>query len=136
MIVSLGPDEPRAGTALPLVLVVDDFEDTRELYATTLLAAGYPVEEAENGQAALDAIGRRRPVLVVMDLSMPVLDGWEATKRIKDDAATAGILVIALTGHATNAGLRRAKDSGADAVVAKPCLPQDLLTLVRTLTGT
>jgi two-component system, cell cycle response regulator DivK len=119
---------------LPLVLVVDDFADNRELYATTLAAAGYEVEEAENGQEALDSIARRRPGVVVMDLTMPVLDGWEATKRIKADAATSAIIVIAVTGHATKLGLDRAKESGADAVVAKPCLPQDLLALLRKLT--
>ena len=118
----------------PLVLVVDDFADNRELYAATLADAGYEVVEAENGQEALDFIQRRRPAVVVMDLSMPVLDGWEATKRIKADAATAGIVIIAVTGHATHFGLQRAKESGADVVVAKPCLPQDLLALVRTLT--
>ena len=134
MIRGLIRHEPGAATDLPLVLVVDDFADNRELYATTLIAAGYVVEEAENGQEALDAIGRRRPAVVIMDLSMPVLDGWEATKRIKADAATSGIVVIAVTGHATSSGLQRAKDCGADAVVAKPCLPQDLLELLRALT--
>jgi two-component system, cell cycle response regulator DivK len=119
---------------LPLVLVVDDFADNRELYATTFAAAGYEVAEAENGQEALDFIERRHPSAVVMDLSMPVLDGWETTRRIKADAATAGIIVIAVTGHATKFGLERAKDSGADAVVSKPCLPQDLLDLLRKLT--
>ncbi|GAC1525960.1 MAG: response regulator [Polyangiales bacterium] len=121
--------------ALPRVLVVDDFADNRELYASTLAVAGFVVEEAENGQEALDAIALRRPGVVVMDLSMPVLDGWEATRRIKADAATAGIVVIAVTGHATKIGIERAKASGADAVVAKPCLPQDLLEVLRTLTA-
>lgn len=120
-------------TERPLVLVVDDFADNRELYAATFAGAGYDVEEAENGQEALDFIGRRHPAVVVMDLSMPVLDGWEATKRIQADPATADIVVIAVTGHATNLGLQLARDSGADAVVAKPCLPRDLLALLRTL---
>lgn len=118
---------------LPLVLVVDDFADNRELYASALADAGYPVEQAENGQEALDFIGAHRPAVVVMDLSMPVLDGWEATKRIKSDPATADVVVIALTGHATNFGLQRAKEAGADAVLTKPCLPQDLLALLRSL---
>ncbi|MEA2747742.1 MAG: hypothetical protein QOI41_1885 [Myxococcales bacterium] len=128
-------DDRGAGLALPLVLVVDDFADNRELYAAMLEDAGYTVEQAENGQEALDVIGRRRPAVVVMDLSMPVLDGWEATRRIKQNPETSDIVIIALTGHATNFGLQRAKEAGADAVLTKPCLPQDLLALLRSLTG-
>ncbi|MDB5213848.1 MAG: putative two-component system response regulator [Myxococcaceae bacterium] len=128
-------DDRGAGLALPLVLVVDDFADNRELYAAMLEDAGYTVEQAENGQEALDVIGRRRPAVVVMDLSMPVLDGWEATRRIKENPETSDIVIIALTGHATNFGLQRAKEAGADAVLTKPCLPQDLLALLRSLTG-
>jgi len=126
--------DPKVVGEPPLVLVADDFADNRELYATTFAAAGYQVEQAENGQEALDIIGRRRPAVVVMDLSMPVLDGWEATKRIKADPATRDIVIIAVTGHATNFGLQRAREAGADAVVAKPCLPRDLLMLLRKLT--
>jgi two-component system cell cycle response regulator DivK len=128
-------DDRGAGLALPLVLVVDDFADNRELYAAMLEDAGYAVEQAENGQEALDLIGRRRPAVVVMDLSMPVLDGWEATRRIKQNPETSDIVIIAVTGHATNFGLQRAREAGADAVLTKPCLPQDLLALLRSLTG-
>jgi CheY-like chemotaxis protein len=70
-----------------------------------------------------------------MDLSMPVLDGWEATRRIKQNPETSDIVIIALTANATNSGLQRAKEAGADAVLTKPCLPQDLLALLRSLTG-
>jgi two-component system cell cycle response regulator DivK len=129
-------DERAEASNGPLILVVDDFADNRELYAATFADAGYQVEEAENGQEALDFIERRRPAAVVMDLSMPVLDGWEATRRIKANANTAGIVVIAVTGHATHFGIQRAKEAGADIVVAKPCLPQDLLAALRTLTST
>jgi two-component system cell cycle response regulator DivK len=128
------PDERDLGTELPIVLVVDDFADNRELYASTLAEAGYQVVEAENGQEALDFIGRHRPAIVVMDLSMPILDGWEATRRIKCDPETSDIVVVALTGHATNFGLQRAKEAGADAVLTKPCLPADLLAMLRSLT--
>ena len=128
-------DDRGIGIGLPLVLVVDDFADNRELYAATLSDAGYQVEQAENGQEALDFIGRRRPAIVVMDLSMPILDGWEATRRIKADPETSDIVVVAVTGHATNFGLQRAKEAGADAVLTKPCLPEDLLALLRSLTA-
>lgn len=127
-------DDRDLDARLPLVLVVDDFADNRELYASTLAAAGYQVEQAENGQEALDFIGRRRPGVVVMDLSMPILDGWEATRRIKGDPETSDIIVVALTGHGTNFGLQRAREAGADAVLTKPCVPDDLLALLRSLT--
>ncbi len=124
-------DAPRS--AAPLVLVVDDFDDNRLLYLTTIAEAGYPVAEATNGREALDKIGAVRPAVIVMDLSMPILDGWEATRRIKADPRTADIVVIAVTSHTTNYGLQQAKDVGADAVLVKPCLPQDLLGVIGSL---
>jgi two-component system, cell cycle response regulator DivK len=127
---------PAGGDALrvkPLVLVVDDFDDNRLLYATTIAEAGYTVDEAINGQEAIDKIGSKRPAIIIMDLSMPVLDGWEATRRIKADPRTADIIVIALTSHATNYGLQNAMDAGAHAVLTKPCLPQDLIGVIGAL---
>jgi two-component system cell cycle response regulator DivK len=119
----------------PLILVVDDTEDTRLLYAMALAEAGYRVEEAANGQEALEKIAAETPAVVLMDLSMPVMDGWEATATIKAHPTTANVRVIALTGHATHLGLRRAEDAGADIVCTKPCLPDAVLTHVRTLLG-
>ncbi|MDB4934283.1 MAG: transcriptional regulator [Labilithrix sp.] len=120
---------------LPLVLVVDDYEDTREMYASSLADAGYRVEQAANGQEALDAIARSKPALVLMDLSMPVLDGWEATKRIKSDASTSDVVVVAISGQGTDSGLRRATQAGADAVLTKPCAPAEVLVSIRALLG-
>jgi len=120
---------------LGFILVVDDFADNRELFAASLTHQGYEVEQAANGEEALAIIGRRRPVLVVTDLAMPVLDGWETTRRIKADPATRDIIVIAITGHATSVSMKRAEEAGADAVVAKPCLPSELMALVRKLTA-
>lgn len=117
----------------PLVLVVDDFDDNRLLYTTTIAEAGYPVEEAVNGEEALAKVGAHRPAVIIMDLSMPVLDGWEAIRRLKADPRSAGIVIIALTGHATNYGLQKATDAGADAVLTKPCLPEDLLGVIGAL---
>jgi two-component system cell cycle response regulator DivK len=117
----------------PLVLVVDDFDDNRLLYASTIAEAGYAVDDATNGQEALDKIGSQRPAVIIMDLSMPVLDGWEATKRIKADPRTADIIIIAVTGHATNYGLERAREAGAEAVLTKPCLPADLIRTINAL---
>jgi two-component system cell cycle response regulator DivK len=117
----------------PLILVVDDFDDNRLLYVQTIAEAGYAVDEATNGQEALEKIGSTRPAVIIMDLSMPVVDGWEATRRIKADPRTADIVIIAVTGHATNYGLQQARDAGAEAVLTKPCLPEDLLRTISAL---
>jgi two-component system cell cycle response regulator DivK len=117
----------------PLILVVDDTEDTRLLYAVALAEAGYRVEQATNGQEALDMIAETAPALVLMDLSMPVMDGWEATKRIKGHPTTANVIVIAVTGHATHLGMTRATDAGAEVVLSKPCLAEEILLHVRNL---
>ena len=122
-----------ASAAAQTVLVVDDFDDTRELYATALADAGFAVEEASNGQEALDRADSAHPVIIVMDLSMPIVDGWEATRRLKGNPLTASIIVIAVTGHATSLGMAKAREAGADAVITKPCLPNDLIALVRAL---
>ena len=127
------PVEPPASTRTPLVLVVDDFDDNRQLYVGTIAEAGYAVDEATNGQEALDKIGRKRPAEIIMDLSMPVIDGWEATRRIKADPRTADIVIIAVTGHATNYGLQQAREAGVEAVLTKPCLPEDLLRTLGAL---
>ena len=127
---------PSSSAATRTVLVVDDFDDTRELYATALADAGFTVEEARNGQEALDRANSGHPAIIVMDLSMPVVDGWEATRRLKANPVTADIIVIALTGHSTNRGMKEARDAGADAVITKPCLPNDLIALVRALLPT
>jgi two-component system, cell cycle response regulator DivK len=119
----------------PLVFVVDDYEETRELYAIELARAGYRIEGASNGQEALEKVFVVNPAVVVMDLSMPVLDGWEATRRIKADPRAAGIVIIAVTGHATNFGIQQARDAGAHVVVRKPCAVEDLLALIKRLTG-
>ena len=115
------------------ILVVDDFDDNRLLYASTIAEAGYAVLEAANGQEAIDKIGTSRPAVIIMDLSMPVMDGWEAIRRIKADPRTADIVIIALTSHATNFGLQKAKEAGAEAVLTKPCIPKDLLGVIGAL---
>ncbi len=125
----LSPDRVVA----PLVLVVDDSDDNRLLYATTIAEAGYRVDEATNGEEALERIKVMDPAVVVMDLSMPVLDGWQTTRRIKSAPETSDILVIAITAHTTMLGLREATEAGADAVLTKPCLPRDLLGVLESL---
>jgi CheY-like chemotaxis protein len=111
----------------PLILLVDDFADNREMYAEFLAFAGLEVAEAASGNEALDQAFTLQPDLIVMDLSLPGLDGYEATRRLKDDARTRRIPVIALTGHALAGHSKSAFDAGCDAFVTKPCLPEHLL---------
>ena len=117
----------------PLILVVDDFEDNRQMYAEFLRYRGYQVEEASNGHEALDKAFAAPPDLIVMDLSLPGLDGWEATRRLKSDSRTKQVPVIALTGHALAGHSKGALDAGCDAFVTKPCLPEDLEKEIRSM---
>jgi two-component system cell cycle response regulator DivK len=117
----------------PLILLVDDFEDNRAMYAQFLTFAGFRVAEAANGKEALAKAAELLPDLVVMDLSLPVMDGWEATRRLKSDERTRGILVLALTGHALGGHSEGARDAGCDGFVTKPCLPEDLVTEIRRM---
>ena len=118
-----------------LVLVVDDFHDNREMYMQYLAFAGYRVAEAVDGE---DAIAKARgllPDVIIMDLSLPRLDGWEATRRLKKDPLTSAIPVIALTGHAMGGHAQGAMEAGCDAFITKPCVPSDLEARVRELLG-
>ena len=119
------------GPDAPLVLVVDDFEDNRAMYVEYLQFQGLRVAEAVNGEEAVERAIALLPAVIIMDLSLPVMDGWEATRRIKGDPRTKHIKVVALTGHAEPAHAKRARDAGCDDFVAKPCLPESLLAKVR-----
>jgi CheY-like chemotaxis protein len=116
-----------------LVLLVDDYPDNRDIYVQFLTYSGLRVEEAENGHQALDKAFALRPDVVVMDLSLPGLDGWEATRRLKQDPRTRDIPVIALTGHALAGHSKGAFDAGCDAFITKPCLPERLLDEIRAI---
>jgi CheY-like chemotaxis protein len=116
------------------VLVVEDYEDARELYAAALAQAGFAVETAEHGLDGFEKAKRLRPQVVVMDLAMPVMDGWEATHLIKSTPETSGAAVIVVSGHATNMGIERARDAGADQVLMKPILPAQLVSAVQAMT--
>jgi two-component system cell cycle response regulator DivK len=117
----------------PLILIVDDFEDNRAMYAQYLSFSGFRVVEAANGKDALDKASELLPDLVVMDLSLPVMDGWEATRRLKSDDRTRKIPVLALTGHALGRHSEGARQAGCDGFVTKPCLPEDLVAEIRRM---
>jgi two-component system cell cycle response regulator DivK len=123
--------KPKDGNDGPLVLVVDDFADNRDMYARFLEFSGFKTMQAANGQEALDKAFATRPDLVVMDLSLPGLDGWEATRLLKRDPRTKGVPVVAVTGHALSGSGDRAREAGCDSYLAKPCLPADLVAEIR-----
>jgi CheY-like chemotaxis protein len=119
----------------PLILLVDDFPDNREMYALYLEYVGYQVAEAATGHEALARAFELSPDLIVMDLSLPGLDGWEATRRLKSDPRTKGIPVLALTGHALEGYSQGARNAGCDAFITKPCLPEELVVEIKALLG-
>lgn len=119
----------------PLILVVDDYEDNRDMYSQYLQFAGMRVAEAANGKEALSKTAELMPDLIVMDLSLPGVDGWQATRIIKQDPKTRDILVVALTGHALEGASQGAKAAGCDAFLTKPCLPEDLHKEIQRMLG-
>jgi two-component system, cell cycle response regulator DivK len=130
------PQTPEPGKTVPqrerpLILVVEDQIDLRRLYAEQLALSGFDVIEAGNGADAISHTSAQTPDVVLMDLSLPVLDGWEATRRLKADSRTAHIPVVALTAHDGSGELQRATRAGCDWFVPKPCPPDALITEVR-----
>ena len=115
----------------PLVLLAEDFEDARELYRDYLQFSGFDVETANNGREAITRAVELQPDLILMDASMPVLDGWQATRELKANPITRHIPILALTAHAFDDARREARAVGCDGFVSKPCLPDDLVTKVR-----
>lgn len=118
-------------TQSPLVLVVDDVAHGREIFAEYLEFRGFRVATAADGQEAIDQAFELMPDVILMDLSLPRIDGWEATRRLKQDERTRDIPIIALTAHALAAAHDKAKEVGCNAVVTKPCLPKELEQEVR-----
>ncbi|MFW5967594.1 MAG: response regulator [Persicimonas sp.] len=102
------------------ILLVEDNEMNRDMLARRLQRRGYEVQVAENGQEAVDHCQNEPPDLILMDLSLPVMDGWEATRRIKAEEATADIPVIALTAHALESDRTKALEIGCDDFETKP----------------
>ena len=113
------------------ILVVEDQEDNRQILRDLLASADYEMDEAENGQEALDAVARQRPDLILMDIQLPIMDGYEATRRIKADPALRSIPIIAVTSHALSGGEEKARAAGCDDFVPKPYSPRQLLAKIR-----
>ena len=117
----------------PLVLVVEDYQDAREMYAAYLQFSGYRVAEATNGIEAIERATELMPDIILMDLALPKMDGWEATRRLKLDEKTRHIPIVALTGHALAGHAEGARQAGCDSFVTKPCLPDALVAEIRKM---
>jgi len=113
------------------ILVAEDDLDNRRIVVKVLSACGYETIEATDGNAAVSLARSEHPDLVIMDLAMPGVDGWEASRRLKADAQTADIPIIALTAHAMRGDEERAREAGCDGYLPKPCRPETLRETVR-----
>ena len=116
-----------------LVLVVEDYQDAREMYAAYLQFSGYRVAEAANGLEAIEKTHALMPDIILMDLALPKMDGWEATRRLKLDERTRHIPIVALTGYALAGHAEGARQAGCDSFVAKPCLPDELVAEIQRM---
>ncbi len=120
---------------MPLVLLVDDYDDSREMYAEFLEHSGFRVCQARDGGQGLAKARELRPDLILMDLSLPGISGWEAIDRLKSDAATKAIPVIALSGH-KESDVSGQPAAQWDYFLTKPCQPEELVeSLQRALAG-
>ncbi|SDR28039.1 two-component system, cell cycle response regulator DivK [Rhizobiales bacterium GAS191] len=117
------------------ILVVEDTEDNRQIIRDLLASAGYDMIEAVTGEEGVAMAAEHRPDLILMDIQLPVLDGYEATRRIKADPALRHIPVIAVTSYALSGDEAKAREAGCDAYVAKPFSPRQLLAKVREFIG-
>jgi CheY-like chemotaxis protein len=122
-----------SGTPQPLVLVVEDYQDAREMYSAYLQFSGFQVAEATNGVEAIDKTLELMPDIILMDLALPKMDGWEATRRLKLDDRTKHIPIVALTGHALAGHAEGARQAGCDSFVTKPCLPDALVAEIQRM---
>jgi CheY-like chemotaxis protein len=123
-------------TPLPLVLLVDDYADTRDLYGTYLRMQGYRIAEAEDGMEGVMKAVDLHPAVIVMDIAMPILDGFDATRRLKQEPRTEAIPVICLTAHGHPSQRARALREGCVAFLTKPCLPREVAAEIARVLGT
>jgi two-component system, cell cycle response regulator DivK len=121
---------PRPVSMRPLALVIDDSDDTREMFAVMLRLEGFAVEGAGDGAEGFQKAVELLPNIIITDLVMPIVDGWETIRRLRADDRTRRIPILACTGQKAPSGTH---DSGADVLLAKPCPPNTLLLEVRQL---
>ncbi len=117
------------------ILVVEDTEDNRQILRDLLGMAGYDMVEAHDGAQGVAMAAEHRPDLILMDIQMPVLDGYEATRRIKADPALAAIPIVAVTSYALSGDEAKARAAGCNDYIAKPYSPRQMLAKVREILG-
>lgn len=117
------------------ILLVEENEINRDMLARRLTRRGYELSFAMDGAAAIEAVRTDPPLLILMDLSMPIMDGWEATRRLKADPRTRSIPIIALTAHAMASDRKRALEAGCDDFDTKPVKLQRLLEKIEAFLG-
>lgn len=115
---------------LPRVLIVDDAEDNRDLFALVLGNAGFEVDVAEDGIQGVMMARELRPAIIIMDLAMPQMDGFSATRQIRADATLAHVYIIAVTAFIDRMSEEQALAAGCNEVLTKPCFPQMLVATV------
>lgn len=115
------------------MLVADDSADARALYAEYLEFCGFRVETAADGEEAVRKAQAEWPAVILMDLAMPRVDGWEAIRRLRSDPATADIPIVALSAYAFGDEPDRARAIGADLCLTKPCLPSQVGRVIRAM---
>ena len=113
------------------ILVIEDQPDNRQILRDLLTNADFEVIEAEDGEAGVAAAGTHRPDLILMDIQLPLMDGYEATRRIKADPALRAIPIIVITSYALSGDDDKARAAGCDAYFSKPFSPRQLLAKVR-----
>jgi len=119
----------------PTVLLVEDNDDNLRIYSTILTYAGYNVLEATDGETGLAIARSGQPDMILMDVSIPKIDGWEVTRILKADPATATIPIVALTAHALASDRERANEIGFDGYIPKPAEPRLVLAEVERRLG-
>jgi two-component system, cell cycle response regulator DivK len=112
------------------ILVADDDFDNRTIIREALEAAGYAVRTAVDGEDALQQVANESPEVLLLDLSMPKINGWEVAKRLRQDGRNEKMPIIAFTAHALAGEELKAKAAGCDDYVAKPCLPKEVIQKV------
>jgi two-component system, cell cycle response regulator DivK len=117
------------------ILLVEDNEMNRDMLSRRLMRRGFEVIFAVNGQEAVDLAISERPDVILMDLSLPVLDGWEATRRVKADDATSSVPIIGLTAHAMSGDREKAIEAGCDDYDTKPVEIERLIGKIEKLLG-
>jgi CheY-like chemotaxis protein len=130
------PQETDPPADPPVILVIDDHDDSRTITRLVLEHAGYRVVEASDGSRGYQTATEVRPLVVLLDLVLPGLDGWEVARRLRRDRATEHAVIIALTAAVRADDQERARIAGCDEVLTKPVLPPTMLATIRRYIGT